>query len=487
MKISDKESFISSIQKTLFLFGLGLMFLSYSAQAWAGKKPDVDTTFYKVDKINISGNRITQSFVILRECTFKVGDTLSSGLINAALQDSKQNLINTFLFHSVDVSWQKLSEHSITMTVEVVERFYTLPLPGLSIADRNFNVWWVEHNHDLKRLNAGVSLLQRNLRGRNETLTLIFQLGYTRQFGLQYIMPFINKRMRSGLQVSAIYSQNKEVYYNSVGNKQAFYSVFDKGFLRRRMLLSALYTYRPAIYNKNSLELDYCNNQVDSVIAQLSPDYFLNHQVMQRYFYLKYQWDCDHRDVKAYPLSGYLLSATMARSGLLPSDNVKMTEATLLCSKYTPVGGKYYLYNSAKVKLSAPFRQPYYNQRGLGYQTDFVRGYEYYVVDGQQFFIARNELKYWLIDYAVPMRNNKFWRGQNLPNIPIKMYLKVFYDLGYVNDDYYFNHNKLNNTWLYSYGAGLDIATWYDIVGRIELSRNRQKETGVYLHLKANI
>jgi hypothetical protein len=36
-------------------------------------------------------------------------------------------------------------------------------------------------------------------------------------------------------------------------------------------------------------------------------------------------------------------------------------------------------------------------------------------------------------------------------------------------------------------GAGIDIVTYYDIVGRIEYSVNQLGQTGIYLHVKAGL
>ena len=91
--------------------------------------------------------------------------------------------------------------------------------------------------------------------------------------------------------------------------------------------------------------------------------------------------------------------------------------------------------------------QPYFTQRSFGYNNDYVRGYEYYVVEGNHFAIGRLSLKYEAVRrqfHKLPFRY--------LPELPLWLYPKVFFDLGYASNNRVVNNNSLSNTLLYSVG-----------------------------------
>jgi outer membrane protein assembly factor BamA len=435
---------------------------------------------FVIKQIEISGNKKTKSFIILRELSLRQNDSITYTDLKTKIESSKNNLFNTFLFNKTSIAIVDSTANSVSLKITVAERWYTYPLPIMEIADRNFNVWWVEQHHNIKRLNAGMALLKRNIRGRNETLTLVAQTGYTRQLGFQYEFPFIDKKLQKGLVIYSGFYQNKEVAAQTINNKQIFLKDYSQ-FIRQRFQAGAIFRYRPQIYLRHSLEINYSQNFIADTLANSSPDYLLDKKTRQQYGLIKYIFEDDHRDVKAYPLKGYLCTFTATRWGLLPSDNVNMSEATLLFSNYSKLGKKLFLYNSVKLKSSLPSKQPYNLQRAFGYGYDFVRGYEYYVIDGQHFGLLRNEIKYQIIKYRLQSPIKK------VEEQPFNVYLKTFCDIGYVKDEYYLKNNPFNNKWLTGYGVGLDINTVYDIVMRIEFSINHTGESKIYLHYRANI
>jgi hypothetical protein len=122
---------------------------------------------------------------------------------------------------------------------------------------------------------------------------------------------------------------------------------------------------------------------------------------------------------------------------------------------------------------------PYYNQQGLGYD-DYVRGYEYYVIDGQHYGLFRGNALFAIIvprDYYVhPIPLESF------RTVHVAVYVNAFVDAGYVWDRYYAEQNFLDNTPMSGGGLGLDLVSSYDQVARFEYSINALGETGFYLH-----
>jgi hypothetical protein len=123
---------------------------------------------------------------------------------------------------------------------------------------------------------------------------------------------------------------------------------------------------------------------------------------------------------------------------------------------------------------------PYFITESLGYCENFVRGYEYYVIDGQSIGLFRSNLRFKALDKTF---HSPIFKESSFSTIPVQAYLKLFADAGYVDDDVFFATNSLNNTFLYAGGIGLDLTTYYDWVFRVEGSMNALGEFGVYLHL----
>ena len=75
---------------------------------------------------------------------------------------------------------------------------------------------------------------------------------------------------------------------------------------------------------------------------------------------------------------------------------------------------------------------------------------------------------------------------KRIKNIPFNVYLKIFYDSGAIWKYEKALNSRLNNTYLYSFGIGLDIVTIKNISLRTELSRNKNKETNLSFNLGAD-
>jgi hemolysin activation/secretion protein len=140
---------------------------------------------------------------------------------------------------------------------------------------------------------------------------------------------------------------------------------------------------------------------------------------------------------------------------------------------------KWFTANIVRGRLTTPQNQPYKYRYALGSESEYVRGYEYYVIDGSQYGVLRNNLKYELLNVRV--RNIPI---RYLPVLPLRIYPKVFIDAGYV--DYKYTGNSfLNNRMLYSAGMGLDIITAYDLKFRLEYTWNHLGQKGLFLHINS--
>lgn len=446
--------------------------------------PSADDSFLRdpyvvVNTIRIEGARKTQPSLILRELDFEEGDTLLGKQVHEILQRNRNKIFNTNLFVTVDLSLEPGQSGQIDLLIKVTERWYIFPMIIFELADRNFNEWWVDRGRDLRRTQYGVRVVHKNFRGRGEELRGTAQFGFTKRFDLGYMIRYLDRKQKNGLGFLVSYAQNKSVAYRTIQNKLFYLSADHQ--LRDRFMASVLFTHRPQFYVTHRAEARYHYNTIADTIARLNPDYFLQSRTRQQYISLSYQFTWDKRDIAAYPLHGKVFSFDITRAGLTKLDDFSATYLGTSYSQYGQLGKKFYWSAGVRGRVSVPGKQPYFNYRGMGYGMDYLRGYEYYVIDGQHFALGKLTFKREIFNLQlafpqlIPLRQ--------FQTIPIALYLGTYTDAGYVHSPVYNSQNsRLTNKMLYSSGLGLDMVTFYNTVFRINYSVNRQGEKGFFIH-----
>jgi hypothetical protein len=304
---------------------------------------------------------------------------------------------------------------------------------------------------------------------------------------LQYLVPYVNRKKTLGLGFGFAYSRQRETAYQTRYNQQEFFSEPD-GFAREDYNAYGQLLIRKNIYNSHQFELRYDNHHFSDSLVQANPDYSLNGSPDLQYLSFSYLFKSDHRDFKSYPLKGYYVDFQVIKHGLYTFTDNTLNTIHLLATyrKFWELYPNIYFATGLNGKISAG-TEPYFILRGIGYDRDIVRSYEYYLVDAQHFAILKNNIKFALI----PNRVNKFGfiRTEKFSKIYYALYMNVFFDAGYgvYNQDFGKETNDLQNTLLLGYGAGLDFVTYYDVVVRLEFSVNFRNETGLFLHFMAPI
>jgi outer membrane protein assembly factor BamA len=456
-----------------------LPFVSYSQTNTTGDSMVV------VGKITLYGNEKTKSHIVLRELAFKPGDTLSINQLSLLRLRAMRQIFGLELFNSVDIEiGKKDSLGAAAIDIYLKERWYFFVIPILEIADRNFNQWWVD-GRKFSRLNYGVRLKLANVRGRNETVRINFQAGFTRKFSVDYLFPYINKKLTIGSALNFTYSDNREVWYTTQNNKLLFFrdSAQNNKVLYSRIKAGASFMYRKKIYTTQALEFEFNDLKIADTVAkpEVSPNYFLNASTRQQTLYIDYKYTFDMRDFRFYTLNGRYVSIEAGNYFFLNS-KANIFNAYLTAAYNKKIIGRHYLGLTFNGKYSSPGRQPYnlYKSFGYGY---YVRGFEYYVVDGQHFGLGKVDYIFNLLKQRyihIPTTNLKKFR-----NIPLALFAKAYYDAGYVYDKYQVPGNTYSNNYLAGFGAGFDIVTYYDRVIKIEYSFTNKGQSGLFLHFNA--
>lgn len=442
--------------------------------------------YITIQKIEVTGNKKTKENIIVREMDFTIGDTIHLQNIAQRTTKNQTYLMNTGLFTSVKMNikdWNT-EDNTVTVVLEVEEFWFIYPFPIIELSDRNFNEWWQTYNHSLSRVNIGLRFYHINLTGRNDLLKVLTQFGFTQKYEIEYARPGINKKQTLGIFTNVLYSQNKELAYGAVNDTLEFFRDPNEVLLRRIRGGLGL-KYRPKIYTSYDAVLNYHQNIISEKVPQeLNPNFF-NSGLKQQYFSLKLSVNWDTRDVRPYPMNGHQVIFAIEKQGFGIFKNFNAGHAWLTLKKYIPLSEKWSTELIGKGQLGlVRSQQPFYSYRGLGYSSNFIRGYELYVVNGLDYAYAKTRLRFELLNFIfewgkiVPIRQFR--------TMPVKWYLSLNSDFGYVNDPFFRENNALRNELLWGGGVGLDIVVFYDKVLQIEYSVNRLGEAGFFLHWELN-
>lgn len=464
--------FLQSTVNTLL--GLFFLFLSNAVQA---------QTIY-IENITLSGNKKTKERTVLRELNFQKGDTLELATIDDVFAQNKLFLINTGLFTEVMFSLKNTQMNRANIEIQLTESLYILPVPIFELADRNFNVWWQEMNHDLSRTNYGLRLYHLNLTGRKDRLKVAGQWGYTRKAEIDYQFPGVNKAQTIGLAFNILLTRNREIAYRTRENKLLF-DRSDDTFLFRRFRTSVRAFYRPELFETHNVELFYHQNGIDDYVKnELNPDFFGNNKTKLSHFSLEYRYTSDKRNLRIYPTGGNYIAASLKKDGLGITDDRNALNLFARYAHYIPYKKRFHL--EAIIEGRYAFlrqQQPYYDYKALGFETSYVRGYEFYVIDGLDYFFQKTSLRFEIFNKKINF--GKLSPFKALRVMPTRVYLSLNNDFGYANDPFYNINNPISNKMLWGRGVGLDIMVYYALVVQMEYSFNHLGERGVFLHIRA--
>jgi Surface antigen variable number repeat len=422
----------------------------------------------------VTGTKKTKIYIVYREIQFKKGDSLLIADLQKELEQARFQVYNTTLFNEVKFELVALDSVNVNINVYVVERWYLYPVPQFKWVDRNFNEWYRTYNASLSRVNYGIKFIHYNLSGRRDQLRIYLINGYSRNISFSYTAPYSNKALTEGFIIGGGYLQKRELpYKTNYKDSLLFYPVDSaakaKGdFVYKTWYINAGYTIRKGFFKKHIFSASYNYIKIadfkDSVTSKGIID-------------LNYRLQYANVDNGSYPLKGKTAFFTLHKRGLGFTGGINMFMIEAGLNRYFDMGRHWYSSIQLNGNIKLPFDLAYINQRGLGYGENYLRGLEYYVIDGVATALARSTLKKKIIAFNVPFP----FFPKLLTKIPFTLFAKTYADLGYVYTKKKYD-TYLNNRLLYSGGFGIDILTLYDINLRFEYSFNQLKENGLFLH-----
>lgn len=436
-----------------------------------------DTAAVHVGAVLVLGNKVTRERVVLRELTFREGDTLTGEALAGAVRRSTENLLNTGLFNTVQLVQVPLGPGEVVVQVHLNERWYLWPAPILEVGgDPNFNTWWL--TRDPGRLNWGAYLYRYNVRGMNETAYVLAQFGYTRRFAGRYKVPFLERSGRWSLAVGGGYHQQREITVGTADNVRVLFRPAE-GNARTEWNAEAELGLRRAHDVRHAFRLGYRDARVVDTVAAGWPDHFNDGRRRAAFVTLGYTVIRDRRDSRVFPRTGRYAELRVDRYGLGEADAPDNTVLYATVKEWWTPADRWTLAIGLRGRSTLGPPIPYFLQEGLGY-AHYVRGYEYYVIDGQHFALGRFNALFTLLRPRIQRLG--FMPLEAFRTLHLALYLNAFVDAGRVWDDRYAAVNPLANTWMHAAGLGLDLVTSYDQVLRAEGALNGRGEPGFFLH-----
>lgn len=450
--------------------------------------------YIKITGAYVTGNKLTKERIITRELDFTTGDSLAtfqhkksidfqskrfasgdSSELNLRLNYSRENLINTKLFLTVDLFIEQVEGNKYRLHIDVVERHCWWLFPVVKLNAPNFNEWLrAPHWSDLS---MGLFFSHNNLWGLSHQGSFIGYFGKSYAFGLGYYIPWIGKGEKIGLRIGVIYENLYTIEYGSVENKrQMIYEENSQQDIR----MSATFTLRPGLYNYGTIKLYGQWIQISDSVLKLDSNFLAGKKKSNISMSLYADYYYDSRNSHSYPLNGNLLRAFVDKLGLgLVNHEVDLFYYGIDFHFYQTLSRKFFMAEMVKAVNAAGQNYPYYYQQDMPHKNDFIRGYDLYTIRGDQMYYFRSNAKYELIKPNVK-KTKPGEEKSKFKNVQYAFYLNVFADCGYVVNKFT-QDNPLSNKMLYSWGAGIDFVSYYDLVLRLEYAFTSTWHQGLFI------
>ena len=309
--------------------------------------------------------------------------------------------------------------------------------------------------------------------------------GYTKNVSFSYTAPYSNKKLTQGFNVGGGYLQKREMSIKTNGNDSLIFYPSNRvtktnaDFVYKSWYVNAGYTIRRGFFTRHIFSASYTHIKIaDSAIdKRYNPNYFKDSVTSKGIIDFNYRFVYTNVDNGSYPLKGKTGFVSLLKRGFGFTGGVNMFMVEAGLNRYYNMGKNWFSSFQLSANIKLPFDQAYINQRGLGYGENYLRGLEYYVIDGVATGLIRSTIKKKLISFNIPFP----YLPKLLTKIPITIFAKTYTDIGYAYTKQKYD-TYLNNRLLYSGGFGIDILTFYDFNLKFEYSFNQLGKNGLFLH-----
>lgn len=412
-----------------------------------------------INKIFVAGNKITDEDIITRELSIKENSKLEF----AKLEDDVQRIYNLGLFNKVDVyPIPTDSSNRVNIMFLVEERFYVLPVPQGGFRNGEFSKFW-----------AGLNVIWNNFRGRDETASLSFGIGYEPFVNIGYSVPWIGEKAHFFSSASVGYSKNfnrslialNDTVNNSIPSSSDNFAIYN---------FDASYTLGKYITKHFSLSANLKYNIINS--SNYEPGRTLSPDGKDNFLTFSFRGNFDTRNSTEYTLAGSYYTIEYQKYGF--GKLFDFNRINFESRKFIPIklGEKYSITFAARTLGAISFGGsiPYYLDEYFGYNK-IIRGYKKIVSEGENQLGFFNELR-------IPVINPFYIEGKSIPiannisilknlNYKFGLFATIFFDAGGVWDK---NDNFFKTQFYNGFGAGLNFILPFGFVGRTDFAFRKE-------------
>lgn len=322
--------------------------------------------FYIVDSIKISGNKITEPYVILEELTFDRGDTIS----RKDLDFNRERIYSLGIFTRVELLIEPNYPYS-NISINIEESWYIWPIPFVDLKDKDFN-----------KIVYGIDLSVNNFRGKNESLGFRFATGYDTEFKIRYNVPRLLKKEKVFM--------NLEMSYSKSTNKSEIASnILGKEFDQRVGVAQIAVGKRIDLFDYITAFGGFQYFETPEYIKSIS---LREGERIDRVYYLGAQYLYDSRDLAQFPMQGRWGLINFVSKGLSINE-VNYNILHIDYREFWPVWKDL----NAKWRIASRHTFgnviPYYEYSFLGY-SDRVRGHYFEKTEGNTMVLSSIEVRY---------------------------------------------------------------------------------------------
>ncbi len=440
-----------------------------------------------VQTIIITGAKKTKSPVVLRELTFKEKDQLPLSELSDILERNRQNVFNLGLFSAVELE-PVVMGIELHLVIHVKERWYIFPIPKVKAEERNsYDLIQSFSNGDFHRVSYGLDLQWYNVTGRNEHLTFFGQLGFSERLRFRYSHPGIFGMQYTDLSFGASFINKNEII-TGTEEGQAVWNRLENNPLEVSKNAFISVRHRLSLYKNISVLISYAKREYADSLNLFNQSYISGEGLQTNYPSIVLSYRHDTRDWHSYPLKGRRYQVSFRFAGPSSLFSHQFSKIGFNWAEFYPIGKRFYFAYGFQNILTLGKDLPYFEKSSLGLSgkdlpgiSTELRGYERYAIDGSWVSMAKTEFKFAVVPYQT--LNLRKMPIKAFRQMPFGVFLTSYADMGYVEDNTQSNFDtRLKGQGLIGYGMGLNIIGFYDMLLRIEYSRNHLGEDGIFFH-----
>ncbi|NOX19359.1 MAG: hypothetical protein GXO87_13895 [Chlorobi bacterium] len=393
------------MNKLSFFLFLSLLFCLNTGIFGQVALDSLSREFIAIDSIKLTGNEKTKDYILLRELTFEVGDTVSIG----ELEFSRDRINSMKLFYSVKFILRGEGIHR-DLEIAVKESWYIFPVPFLKL-----------QSNKISRSNIGGTLNWMNFTGRNDRLNIFAVFGYDPSYGISYSTPMINSELNMSLSgsVSRHKISNKSKTAIKMAGEDFNYTTYD--------FIVGMGS-RINIYNEYYFNLGF--RYIESPFA--AQGITASGEKIDRTLWFRANYSFDSRDFKLFAKKGFLIFGSVMWLGF-GMDNYNYGIASFDVRNYKNIWGDLVGRWRLVTRNTFGYNVPFYDYSYLGFR-DYIRGNKNKEREGRHSALASIEFSYpllksWEFSVKLPLL------PQSLTSVNVSVQLNIFADTGLTYDN----------------------------------------------------